>query len=134
MTFNNSCEPLKGKIISGQCGPCIPDAFTSKQGGLLLTPSLGHSVVQLSFKDVYTGPGYQCGYSPFTPCRRPVCWPVSVVCLTPGGFGFFDGTIGGILLLFNVMDLAIGTLVLLYHLTTYFFTLLPWQNFLNNSF
>lgn len=49
---------------------------------------------------------------------------VGILPLTPGGLGLFDGTLSGFLLLFNADKATVGSLVLLYRLTTYFFTLL----------
>lgn len=48
---------------------------------------------------------------------------VGMLPLAPGGLGFYDGTIGGILLSLGISSPKIGSLVLLYRLTTYLFSL-----------
>lgn len=121
----NNSKPSRVKSFLANAGHVFRMLFTSKREAFLLflLSAIIWSSYLLKMYILALAIGVNIPFHTLSSASI-LAYLAGMLPLTPGGLGFFDGTIGGILLLFNVDELAIGTLVLLYRLTTYFFTLL----------
>ena len=121
----NEIKPSRLKLFLASAGHAFREVFTRKREvfPLLFLSSIIWFSYLLKMYILARAIGIKIPFGILSSASI-LAYLVGMLPLTPGGLGFFDGTIGGILLLFNVNELAIGTLVFLYRLTTYFFTLL----------